>query len=309
MMKNKIVRLSEHIHKLGPLGDPKVLSSYLVTDDTKNAVIDCGPNVVIDELVDLICACGIAPDKIDYLLLTHIHIDHAGGASRFLEKCPNCRVFVPRRGFKHLIDPSVLNASARAVLGDELMDYWGECSPLAADRVQPVFEQESVTVGKRLIRYIPAKGHAPHHNVLFEESSGSLFAADSLGIVDLKTGAHTPTTPPPSLDFEQALKDIDVVERLGAKLVCLSHYGEVRTSDAFFSSARSIYETWGRIVKDYVSRRGLIEYDLPDYYAIFSELESIFPEYAMIPRSLKDQITRVDVGGLVNYFRAIALRS
>jgi glyoxylase-like metal-dependent hydrolase (beta-lactamase superfamily II) len=296
-----IENLGDEIYRIGPLGDPKILSSYLIKDGENYALVDCGPAVVIDQLLDLAGSIGVENSKITNLLLTHIHIDHAGGAAKLIEHCPNAIVFVPRRGFKHMLDPSVLNKSARAVLGNEIMDYWGESGAIPPERAKSVNENEFVSFGSRKLKYIPATGHAPHHNVLHEEKSSFVFAADSLGIVDPLTNAQTPTTPPPSVDLRQALLDIEMVRKLNAKMLCLAHYGAHSAQDNFFERTTKVYETWGKVVKQYLQTKNLnLEYS--DFAAIFETLEEKFPEYRNVEHPLKHQVTRIDVAGLVEYF-------
>ena len=301
--KNKIVKLTDKVYRLGPLGDPKILSAYLIKDGDRNAIVDCGPEVVADELSELIATFGLE-NGVDYLLLTHIHIDHAGCAGRFAREHPQCTVYVPRRGYKHMIDPCVLNKSAREVVGDQLMDYWGECSPLPRERTRSVEENEIVSLGTTTeIRYIPARGHAPHHNVLYDDSSRVLFAADSLGILDSESGSHTPTTPPPSFDLKQAMADIDMVSNLGSRLVCLSHFGEVSEHIAnFFEESKMVYGRWGRVVRDYLKSTNKKGYDHSDREKIFSELERIDSRYSKLSPALRNQVTRIDISGLASYY-------
>ncbi len=121
---SKIQRLNDCTFRLGPLGEPPVLSSYLIID-AKIALIDCGPRSVIEELLSLVHGCGISPEQIDNLLLTHIHLDHAGGAGSFVKKCPSATVYIPERGYKHLLNPEVLNASSRPILGERIFSNWG----------------------------------------------------------------------------------------------------------------------------------------------------------------------------------------
>lgn len=301
-MNLQVEHLGDEIYKLGPLGNPKILSSYLIKERENYALVDCGPSVVIDELLDLAKSIGVYPSRITSLLLTHIHIDHAGGAGKLLAQCSNAKAYVPRRGYKHMIDPSILNKSARTVLGNEIMDYWGECTPLPLERSISMNENEEVTLGARKLKYIPALGHAPHHNVLLEEQTLLLFAADSLGIVDPTSGAQTPTTPPPSVDLRQAILDIEMVRKLNAKMLCLAHYGAKKSDGEFFDLTIQVYEKWGNVVKEYLreSRKPRLEY--ADCVRIFERLQEVFPAYRNMEHSLKHQVTRIDIAGLVECF-------
>ena len=303
--REKITQLSEKVYSLGPLGDPKILCSYLIKDE-KVAIVDCGPSVVMDQLAALLKECDISAEEVDYLLLTHIHIDHAGGAAKFLGKFPNAIAFIPRRGYKHMIDPAILNASARAVLGDEIMNYWGDCEPVEEGRSHSVSELEAVKLGKSSIKYIPATGHAPHHNVLFDEDTRFLFAADSLGIFDDESGVQLPTTPPPSLDFTQSLKDVENVRKLKPELLCLSHFRVASPTAEFFDAVNSVYSNWALTIETYVSSKLSKQEDrtfgMANYQELFTTLENQYPKYKLLPDFLRKQSTRTDVAGLVDYF-------
>ena len=307
----RIEKLSESIFKLGPLGDPKVLCSYLIIDK-HIAVVDCGPAIVIDELLDLILQCGINANDIDRLLLTHIHLDHAGGTAKFLRRFPNAKVSVPRRGYKHLIDPSALNPSAKAILGD-LFDYWGGAEPVPEDRVSSMESEEKVNLGGDSVRYIEARGHAPHHDVLLLEGPETLFAADSLGIHDDKvTRFVSPTTPPPSFNLDQEFRDIEMIRGLDPKLVCLAHFKALRPSVAFYDMVGNVYKTWEKKIADYLAAmeaQGRSELSTQDSEAIYARLALDYPAYLEIPERLKQQVKRVDVAGFVQWFRYRAGRA
>lgn len=297
----KIYRISDSIYRLGPLGEPRVLSSYLIIDD-KVSIVDCGPSAVVDELLTLARQCGVRASDIDNLLLTHVHLDHAGGASLFLQKCPSAATYVPERGYKHMLDPRALNASSKSVLGEIIFNYWKECGAVEKERLCAVKPNEQVWLGRTQVQYLPATGHAPHHNVIFDERDSCIFSADALGIFDETTGSLIPTTPPPSLDLPQFLKDLDMIEGLRPKVACMAHYEEVSPSKEYFSSLRGVFEVWSEKARNYVARKKSTSYSWSDYDELFKELETAYPEYSKISASLREQALRVDVAGLVDYF-------
>jgi glyoxylase-like metal-dependent hydrolase (beta-lactamase superfamily II) len=298
----KIAKVSDSVFKLGPLGSPKILCSYLVLDE-KVSVIDCGPSVVIEELLALVDGCGVRRDEIDYLLLTHVHIDHAGGTSRFLEKCKKAKAFVPRRGYKHLLDPEILNRSAKPILGKQVFNYWGKVDPVHASRLAAVDDEQTVSLGKRAMKYIEATGHAPHHDILYEAKDSILFAADALGIFDDKLAdLRNPTSPPPSFDLDQALKDIAMIQKLEADLVCLPHFKVVKPDMSFYEDVRTLYETWQEKIGGYILKKGMDMDSIIDARAkqdIFSILAEAYPSYELAPEAMKYQIMQVDIVGFV----------
>ncbi|MDA4112135.1 MAG: MBL fold metallo-hydrolase [Thaumarchaeota archaeon] len=296
-----VSRLNEFVYRIGPLGSPKVLSSYLVID-SKIAIIDCGPSSVIDELLNVVRKCGISPDEIDHLLLTHIHLDHAGGAAKFLRMCPKSTVMIPEKGFKHLLDPSILNRSSRQILGDRIFDQWGACEPVTRERAISIAPRQEVALGHTVLEYIPAPGHASHHNVINAKPISITFAADSLGIFEESTASIIPTTPPPSFDLDLAISDISMVQNLASRLVCLAHFKEFEPETLVFERIKSTYKIWAKHASELVRKKNLPEYDLNDCEQLFSELVQIFPEYTDLSEDLREQAVRVNCGGMLNYF-------
>ena len=300
-----VERLGKDIMKLGPLGNPKVLCSYVVMG-SRISIVDCGPSIVIDDLIDAISSCGISPNEVDQLLLTHIHIDHAGGASKFLQKCPNSHAFVPKRGYKFLLDPTRLNSSAESVLGEKLFNYWGECSPVKAEKLTPVEPNQILDLGSREIQYIEATGHAPHHNVLLEKKDNILFAADSLGIFDDQvTEFASPTTPPPSFDYVKAIDDITKIrDVIKPSLVCLAHYRTITPDSLFYTRVLDMYATWKREIKFYLSTKtNHSAFDIGDSDLVYSKLSQIYPSFDIVGPFLRDQIKRVDIAGFAEYLQ------
>ncbi|MGI0078370.1 MAG: MBL fold metallo-hydrolase [Nitrososphaerales archaeon] len=300
----KIEKVSTAVLRLGPLGLPKVLCSYLIVD-RKISIVDCGPSAVIEELLELVKQCGVSASEIDNLLLTHIHIDHAGGTGELVEKCPQVRVFVPKRGFQHLVDPSVLNPSARAILGDKLFGYWGAAKPVTESKVHSMETEETVDLGGDSVRFIEARGHAPHQDVLLLQNSKVLFAADALGIHDDKNSElHSPTTPPPSFNMDQQLEDFQTIEKIEPRLLCFPHFRSLTPTKEFYSETRSLYKKWERIIGSYLEEKRVAGNSLAqsDIDRIFSRLQLEYPAYQNIPENLEHQMKRVDIAGLAQWF-------
>jgi glyoxylase-like metal-dependent hydrolase (beta-lactamase superfamily II) len=264
--------------------------------------VDCGPKSVIRELLALIEECGISKSDIDYLLLTHIHLDHAGGSADFVENIPSAHLIVPERGLKHLLNPAVLNSSARSVLGDRIFNDWGECAPVPVDKASPIKPNARINLGEVILEYVPALGHAPHHNVLVDDMHSMIFTADALGIYEENSGSLIPTAPPPSFDLVQALKDIEMLKALSPKIACMAHYKEVFPDEGYFAKASGTFRAWAERASEYVKEKNLTTYELGDCERLFSTLQKDFPEYVGLSDDLKDQFTRVDAGGLLNYY-------
>ena len=179
-------------------------------------IVDPGPASSVDELLDALG--GKAPRA---LLLTHIHLDHAGAAGVLARVFPSLTVYVHERGAPHLIDPSRLLASAKRLYGDDMERLWGEVAPVPAERVQSLAGGETVE-GMR-VAYTP--GHASHHVCYLHEASGEAFVGDVAG-VRLPGSTYTiAPTPPPDIDVEAWLSSLDQVAAWSPSALCLTHFG------------------------------------------------------------------------------------
>lgn len=300
-MTPRVQRLTDTIYRIGPLGNPRVLSSYLICDE-KVGIVDCGPASISDDLYRGVSECGLSPGEIDYLLLTHIHLDHAGGSLKFLQKFPASTVFVPERGFKHLADPAILNSSSRAVLGERIFNSWGPCGPVPREKLRSVKPHEIISLGKVSLEYFPATGHAPHHCVLIDNQNSVVFSADGLGIFDEDSKSIIPTSPPPSFDLSQAIEDIGHIANLKTRLCCLAHFCELTPTASYFDSVLGVYKVWSEIIEAYLKDHQNTEFDVAHYGDIFERLVTTYPEYRGLSFDLVEQVKRVDISGMLNYF-------
>ena len=179
-------------------------------------VVDPGPASSVDALVDALG--GEAPRA---LLLTHIHLDHAGATGVLCRAFPSLTVYVHERGAPHLVDPTKLLASAERLYGDDMERLWGEVAPVPAERVHALRGGETVE-GMR-VAYTP--GHASHHVCYLDEDSGEAFVGDVAG-VRLPGSTYTVApTPPPDIDLEAWFASLDLVESWSPSALCLTHFG------------------------------------------------------------------------------------
>jgi glyoxylase-like metal-dependent hydrolase (beta-lactamase superfamily II) len=194
---------------------------YLV-DSVEPAIIDPGPTTTIDRLIAELEVNGVEANDLRHVLLTHIHLDHAGATGHLVEHFPNATVHVHEDGASHLVDPERLVASTRRTFGELHDRLWGEVKPVAADRIRawrPSDPERSAG-----LRPIATPGHISHHLAYLDEEDGTLFSGDSMGI-SLAGGPQHPPTPPPAVhlrDWERTLEEIGHIgpERFGA-----THFG------------------------------------------------------------------------------------
>lgn len=215
------------------------------------ALIESGPGSTVANVRRGIEALGYRPDDLDTLLLTHIHLDHAGAAGALASS--GTRVVVHQRGAPHLIAPQRLLASARRIYGDAMERVWGEMIPVAAEQIEAVSGGETLQVGGRRIDVIDSPGHATHH-AAFLLDDGSLFAGDAAGI--RLPGARTirPALPPPECDLEASERTVERLRALSPSRLLLTHFGEVADAEAHLGALPEINRRWAEEVLDGMNR-------------------------------------------------------
>ena len=202
---------------LNHLGNPKVIASYLIKGD-QPALVDCGPATCIDALEAGLRAAGLGLADVRHLLLTHIHLDHAGAAGTLVRRHPGLLVHVSAIGAPHLVDPSRLERSARRIYGDNFDRLWGELAPVPEENVR--------VIGERVLglEAFPAPGHASHH-LAFLALDGTCFAGDATGVRISPAPYVSPMAPPPDIDLEGWARTLDEIERRRPDRLCLAHFG------------------------------------------------------------------------------------
>src|SRR5919206_298280 len=177
------------------LGRERIIASYLLDTDDGPALFDCGPATTVDALKAGLADRGLALTDVRHLLLSHIHLDHAGAAGVLVREHPALQVHVSPVGAPHLVDPSRLEHSARRLYGESFDDLWGELAPVPEANVHPT----SARVAG--LECFPAPGHASHH-VCYVDADGTLYAGDAAGVRIQPHRAVLPPTPPPDVDLD-----------------------------------------------------------------------------------------------------------
>jgi glyoxylase-like metal-dependent hydrolase (beta-lactamase superfamily II) len=196
------------------LGRDRVICVYLVGD----VIVDPGPGSCLETLIDRLGAT--VPRA---LLLTHIHLDHAGAAGTLCRRFPELTVYVHERGAPHLVDPSRVLASATRLYGDDMDELWGAVEPVPQERVRPLSGGE-VVEGFR-VAYTP--GHASHHVCYLHEESREAFVGDMAGIRVPPYELTLAPTPPPDIDVEAWLDSLHEIAAWNPQALCLTHFGQV----------------------------------------------------------------------------------
>jgi glyoxylase-like metal-dependent hydrolase (beta-lactamase superfamily II) len=231
-----------HLIDLGHQG-PGVVASYLLETDDGPALFDCGPTTCVPALRAGLAEQGLALTDIRHLLLSHIHLDHAGAAGVLVREHPGLQVHVSEVGVPHLIDPSKLDASARRLYGDAFDELWGELAPIATENVHAVGD----TVAG--LACFPTTGHASHH-VSYLADDGTLYAGDAAG-VRLQGGRFVmPPCPPPEFDLEAWEETVQEIERRAPSRLALIHFGVFDDVQEHLAALRETLARWSERVED-----------------------------------------------------------
>jgi glyoxylase-like metal-dependent hydrolase (beta-lactamase superfamily II) len=215
----------------------RVVGIYLLETDDGPALFDCGPTSCIGALKEGLAARSLALTDLRHLLLSHIHLDHAGAAGTLVREHPGLQVHVSSIGAPHLIDPSRLDASARRLYGDAFDALWGELAPVPEGNLHVVGDD---VVG---LDCFPTPGHASHH-VSYLASDGTLYAGDAAGVRIVPAPHVLPVSPPPEFDYEQWLQTLDEIERRRPDRLALIHFGVVDAVAEHLALMREELHRW-----------------------------------------------------------------
>lgn len=231
-------------------GRRQVIAAYLLYDGREAALVETGPASTAETLLEGLQAAGVPLEALRHLIVTHIHLDHAGASGLLVARLPGVRVYVHPVGAPHLIDPSRLVASAARLYGDMLEALWGPVIPVPADRVVVVQDGERLSVaGRRLVAF-DTPGHARHHHAFLDETTGLLFTGDIAGVRLPGIRYVRPPTPPPELDLEAWSASIARLRALGPTALGLTHFGVFREDlDAHWVELEERLWAWGRWIR------------------------------------------------------------
>ena len=214
---------------------------YLVETDDGLALFDCGPTTCVPALRDALGARGLDLRDVRHLLLSHIHLDHAGAAGVLVRENPGLTVHVSEFGLPHLVDPERLETSARRLYGDAFDELWGALAPVPAGNVRAVGDS---VVG---LACFPTTGHARHH-VSYLHEDGTLYAGDAAGVrIEPGHFVYAPT-PPPEIDLEAWERTLDELERREPRRLALIHFGVFDDVDRHIAGLRETMHEWGERV-------------------------------------------------------------
>jgi glyoxylase-like metal-dependent hydrolase (beta-lactamase superfamily II) len=204
-----------------------VTAGYLL-EGPRPVLVETGSQSSVEVLLDALAELGVGAEDLAGVVVTHIHLDHAGGVGDVAQAFPAARVYVHEKGARHLVDPVKLVDSASRVYGPLLDSLYGRLLPTEADRIHVLADLEEIDIGGgRSLTSVDSPGHAKHHLALHDSRSGLLFAGDAVGVRLPDAGVLRPATPPPDFDLDLALRSLRRFAERRPSGIALAHYGLV----------------------------------------------------------------------------------
>ena len=243
------------------LGYPNIIATAILHGTAGVALVDPGPSTSLDNLRGALARKGIAMRDVRHILLTHIHLDHAGATGTLLDENPGIEVLVHERGAPHLVDPGKLVASAGRLYGQDMDRLWGEIRPVPAAALRVLQGGERIVAGGRVLDVAYTPGHASHHVSFFEPSSGIAFVGDTAGI---RRGSGTyvmPAAPPPDIDLEQWRESEARILAWNPDTLFLTHFGPFHGARQHFQQLMDRVAEWSRVIRRLLADSALSEED------------------------------------------------
>jgi glyoxylase-like metal-dependent hydrolase (beta-lactamase superfamily II) len=285
---------------------PGLAGSHLVVDDGRAAFVDTGPGPAAPRLLAALDELGIGRDQVDYLFLTHVHLDHAGGAGQLMQALPNARAVLHPRGAPHLVDPAKLIAGSIEVYGEErFRQLYGELVPIPAGRVITVEDGMRIRLGRRTFEFIDAPGHAKHHHYPIDLDHREVYSGDNFGICyrefDTAAGPFMlPTTTPVQFDPDAMHATIDRLLSYQPTRIFQTHFGPVDDIERLGRDLHANIVELVRIAREHASahdRRRRIEEDMFRYFDAGLDAHGHAGDAAMRHALLDDDV-RLNTSGL-----------
>ena len=211
---------------------PGIAAAYLLIHEGRAVFIENNTRYAVPHMLQALASRGLTPQDVEYAVITHVHLDHAGGSSALMEACPNAQLLCHPRAARHVVDPARLVAGSREVYGAERFDeLYGEVGPVAAERVRSMNDDEVIDWHGRNLQFLHTPGHASHHMVIVDGCSDSVFTGDAFGVCypPLQTNGTLvlPTSPPTDFDPELSRQSVRRIMQTGCRQVFPTHFAQV----------------------------------------------------------------------------------
>ena len=289
-----------HIIDLKPMGIENTIASYVLRGD-KVAIIETGPTVSTGNLLSGLGKIGIRKEEVDYVAVSHVHIDHAGGAGTLLQYLPNAKLLVHERGAPHLINPEKLWTQTKQVLR-EIAELYEEVKPVPEEKVISATDGMEIDLGQNVkLKVLETLGHASHHLSFYESKSNGIFPGDAAGIYLNKFDVVVPTTPAP-FNLEMTLASITRLAEMKPKSLYYTHFGQVGNAVRRLETYRDRLELWAEVILEEMKTED-------DPKKIYQKILLRDPQINMVSDFLQNHmifrrgILMQNIRGFVEYFR------
>ncbi|MFQ5837450.1 MAG: MBL fold metallo-hydrolase [Thermoplasmata archaeon] len=275
-------------------GEPNFGGVYFI-DDERRTIVETGTSHDYPRILSALKQLNVEPSSVQNVIVTHIHLDHAGGAGYLLDYLENAKVYVHERGFPHLARPERLLESASRALGEAFKDY-GTLKPMPETRMVALRGGEVLDLGGRELEFIYTPGHARHHLCVLDRSTRSLFAGDAAGIYFPEDERLIPTTPFPEFDLPRAIETMRTVARLNPKALLYTHFGPRQDAQKALRNQQAEYERWGRQSKELLDAGDLGE-------AVRTVYEGWYADVGGFPRPFVERVIETNLRGFQKFFQ------
>lgn len=282
----------------------ETIASYVIETGEGPILIETGPETVFENLKSGLSDLGYAPSDVKHVFVTHIHLDHSGGAWRLAET--GSTIYVHPVGAPHLIEPEKLMKSATRIYGEDNMKrLWGEVGGMDKDRVVAIEDGQSINIGGVEIRVVETAGHAGHHHCYLIENA--LFTGDTAGCL-MAGGPMIPATPPPEIHLEKWNASIDKMREISPDIIYLTHFGGYTDVGPMLDAAAEKIEEWSEWIGERVSAGKSDEEVTEEFGAYFKEIferesvnEEVYRKYDLMAPY------HMNAGGLIRYWKKYRL--
>ncbi len=298
------VTIAPGIHQLDTLlGGMDQLTAGFLVEGPMPALIETGSQSSVPAVHAALAALGLGPADLRWIIVTHIHLDHAGAVGDLAADFPSATVVVHERGARHLVDPTKLIDSASRVYGPLLDSLYGRMTAVPEDRLIAAGDGFRVDVGNgRELVMVDSPGHAKHHHAVLDEQTGTLLVGDAVGVLLPDLGVLRPATPPPDFDLEQAVHSLHRFAEIRPQQLVLTHYGPVADPAATLAEAEEMLHSWVAVAE------GVIEHaadaGIDDVAAALAE--AFAPDLELLPPAAREKAeilngVHSNAAGIVRY--------
>ncbi|EJN58285.1 MBL fold metallo-hydrolase [Halogranum rubrum] len=273
--------------------DTEAYGSVYIVDADRPAVVDTGIGTNREFLFDALDEVGIGEEDLEYILPTHIHLDHAGGAGFLADRYPNATVMTHDIGVPHLVDPSRLVAGTKAAVDDQ-WQFYVDPKPVPEDRIEGLEGGETIDLGDRELAVVHAPGHAPHQVMFHDTGDDVLFTGDAAGIWIPSERKVRQTTPPSQFDLEQCLDDASTIVDRDPDVLCFGHFGPLDFGEELMDGYKRTLVEWVEAVRQ---KRDELEDDdaVIEYFQNHTDMVETWGE-----QKARDE-ERLNVKGVLGY--------